>query len=391
MIATVRASCEGEGKRLEGAATLTIIENRAGPLTKHLTLSQGRLQKIAAAELVDGLAIRTSANDISQLAGIVERLSGRQALVFGVAKCDSPSVRIVAQAAVAAGRAPVGAICRDRANFAWPAGRTVFMLDIDRPKDGSPPYKARAFDHVLCELLPWWSASARLYRPSASAYVHDDETGDELSGPGSLRCYAIADKGENIPFLGIAVTDALWRAGMGRIEFSASGALLLRSPVDAAVWQPERLDFAGPVTLGPGLRKAKHPPWIIPGTDIDTEAAIARGPGKLTFAAWSSNSLEIRRALHAARPERRRRRLAAIGEGKLDLSTLIHFADGRTVQVAEILKGPGAFDGLRCADPEDPDYANDRRIAVLYENAGWPRIFSHAQGGTIYTLGKART
>ena len=56
---------------------------------------------------------------------------------------------------------------------------------------------------------------------SASAFIYDT-AGNELSGPGSLRCYLIADKAENIPFLGIAILDALWKAGKGRIEFSAS-------------------------------------------------------------------------------------------------------------------------------------------------------------------------
>ena len=95
------------------------------------------------------------------------------------------------------------------------------MLDIDKPKDGSAPIRAKDFDAMMEGLLPWWSGCARMYRPAASAFIYDAD-GNELSGPGSLRCYLIADKAENIPFLGIAVLDALWKADKGRIEFSAS-------------------------------------------------------------------------------------------------------------------------------------------------------------------------
>ena len=86
------------------------------------------------------------------------------------------------------------------------------MLDIDRPKDGSAPIRAKNFDEMMRRLLPWWSGCARMYRPSASAFIYDAE-GNELAGPGSLRCYLIADKGENIPFLGIAILDAFGRQG----------------------------------------------------------------------------------------------------------------------------------------------------------------------------------
>ena len=91
------------------------------------------------------------------------------------------------------------------------------MLDIDRPKDGSEPFTAKRFDGLLCDLLPWWRGIARFYRPSVSAFVYGPN-GSELSGRGSLRCYAIADTGENIPFVGVAIADALWKAGYGRIE-----------------------------------------------------------------------------------------------------------------------------------------------------------------------------
>ena len=287
------------------------------------------------------------------------------------------------------------------------------MLDIDRPKDGSAPIRAKNFDAMMQRLLPWWSGCARMYRPSASAFIYDAE-GNELAGPGSLRCYLIADKGENIPFLGIAILDALWKAGAGRIEFSASGSMLVRCAVDGAVWQPERLDFAGPVVLGPGLVKKNVSAAIIEGGVIDTEAAIAGGPGKVTTAVWLRTSLEIRQAKHKAKPEEKRLRKiyiadrireevavgvdekharqkwrAAFTTNTLSADFRLHFLNMGNVRVADVLANPRRFDFERLADPADPTYADDPRIAVFFANGGKarPHIFSHAHGGRKYVLG----
>jgi len=253
---------------------------------------------------------------------------------------------------------------------------------------------------------------ARFYRPSVSAFV-STEDGRQLSGRGSLRCYAICDKAENIPFVGVAIADALWKAGYGRIEFGKTGQALVRCPIDTAVWQPSRLDFAGAAVLGPGLVQKKFAPRVIDGKVIDTEAVIAAGPGKVTVAAWSSNSIEVRKAKHAARPEERKRRSgyikqrveedvaagfeeamarrkwrAALEKRVLEGSFELHFRDKGIVTVAEVLRDPGRFNFERLADPNEPDYANDPRIAQFYANEGQgrPHIWSFAHGGCKYVL-----
>ena len=60
-----------------------------------------------------------------------------------------------------------------------------------------------------------------------------------------------------------------------------------------------------------------------------------------------------------------------------------------TVTVADILANPQRFDFERLADPADPTYADDPRIAIFFANGGKarPHIFSHAHGGCKYVLG----
>ena len=394
------------------AIALTIVRNNQGPLSKAFCLENGDLKKRAAAYLSDGVARRVDVDNIRQLAEVIENLIDCEAVTLGITSQEK--VRIATQKAIAAGRAPSGAISRDSDHFKWSKGRGVMMLDIDRPKDGSEQMSINAFDAMMCAKFPWWSQAARLYRPSASAFIYD-AAGNELSGAGSFRCYVIVDKAENIPFLGITIIDALWKAGKGRVEFSKSGHALLRTSVDAMVWQPERLDFAGPAVLGEGLRQAKRESTIYDGGDIDTEAAVSAGlRRKMDFGEWKNQSAEAQKALQAARPEEKRRKTVAIEErvqqevaagsdeqvarrkwqavitqDKLPVNFELHFVDeDKPVTVAEVLKSPALFDKRRCADPSEPDYANDPRIAVFYANLdrGRPYIFSHAHGGITYAL-----
>lgn len=386
----------------------TKISNSRGPLSKSLTLKNGQLQKTAAADLIEGRAIRTAVKDIHGLAKMVDTLMANEALTMGITSFVEG--RLVTQRMLAKGAR--NAICRDRKNFFWPEGRAVLQLDIDMPKDGSKPLKARAFDALLCELLPWWKPVGRMYRPSVSAFVYD-QAGNELSGAGSLRCYSIVDRGESIPHIGLTIADALWRAGYGRVEFSSAGSMLLRCPVDTAVWQPERLDFCGPAVLGKDLVQKRYPPIIIEGSDIDSEAAIAAGPGKIAFTAWASQSPDVRNAKNAAKPEETRRRAkyiddrvqqdveagadkkvarrrwqAAVLSKTLSGDFTLHFRDRSPTTVAEVLKNLTSYHLERCADPLDPNYGNDRRIAQVYANRSpkRPHVFSHAHGGCKYAL-----
>lgn len=389
-------------------APLTIITNRRGPCSKAFTLRGGRLQKTAAANVYNGLAQRRVVEDLEGLNDIIEGLGSDQALTFGVPAY--PKIRIVTQEALARRSGP--AIARDREHFSWPKGRGIMFFDVDRPKDGSEPFKAKTFDAMMCDLFPWWDGIARMYRPSASSFIYDAETGEELIGGGSLRVYVFIDKAENIPAVGVAIADKFWRSGLGRIEFSEAGSMLLRCPVDCAVWQPERLDFAGPVVLGPGLKKQQHRAVIVPGGDIKSAAVIDAGPGFADFGAWASNSLQVRMAKSVHRPEEKQRKrqviefradadaakgadrekarrthARALLDGMLTGSYALHFTDG-IATVSDVLAAPERYDMKRLADPVEPDYAGDSRIAIFFANRGHgrPHIFSHAHGGRKFVL-----
>jgi hypothetical protein len=203
---------------MEGKIQLSVLRNLKGPLSKSFTLEIGKLRKTSAANLYEGIAETRTVDNLRGLAAIIDGLTSEEALTFGV--CGFDKARVVTQKK-SARQEGLDVVCRDRAHFNWPEGRGVVMFDIDRPQDGSTPLKAMEFDALLCELQPWWKGVARMYRPSASAFICE-ASGKDHTGASSLRCYSIVDIAKNAHFVGINVADAFWRAGHGRIEFSAS-------------------------------------------------------------------------------------------------------------------------------------------------------------------------
>jgi len=355
---------------------ITRIRNLDGPLSKSLSMVDGKLVKNAAADLVNGMAHRVHVEDIEHLAQIVCSLTSQEALTFGVPPFEHG--RITTQDYVAMGKAPIGAVPRDKEHFKWPEGEGGLMLDIDQPHDGSEPFTAKTFDDLMEDMLPWWRNVSRFYRPSVSAFVYGPD-GQKLSGRGSLRCYSILDKAENALFVGVALADAFWCNGYGRIEFDKAGRAQAKCPIDCGVWQASRLDFAGAAVLGPGLTQKKYPPYIVHGRIIDSEAVIAAGPGKVSVGVWASHNIEVRKAKGAARPEERTRQRTyikqrieqdveagferAMAERKWRMALLdnilsgtfpLHFRDKGIVTVADVLKNPAAYDLERLADPADP-------------------------------------
>ena len=106
------------------------------------------------------------------------------------------------------------------------------------------------------------------------------------------------DNAAAIPEIGAFIYQALWAAGHGYIVVSKSGRALDRTLVDAAVWQPERLDFVAAPVLGPGLERRSPPVAIVPGEPMLASAGLR---SETTMAEWRADSPDLKKAREAAR------------------------------------------------------------------------------------------
>ncbi len=390
----------------ERPAALTIIESRRGAPSKHFELDpeNGELRSATRANLIDGEARTFRCFDLRDLKYLLEVLEPHQALMFGVSAHDR--VRVVAENALPGNP---GAVARTKAHFRWPEGAGVLMLDYDH-REGVPLATPCKFDAVLRKALPWWGDADRLYRYSSSSGIIRRKDRMELRPLRNFRCYMLVSDRASIPTIGAAIHQALWAAGYGRIEVGRAGQFLDRSLIDTAVWSPERLDFAGGASLGPGLSQDRPAPELVPGT-----ARILAAGGKgalLSLSEWRCGDpryLEARRALE---PERKRRiaervgeeTAAAVGRGEDEVAArrryerlyerrelapdfVLTLDDGTRVTVGEVLRNKDRYHGRRCADPLEPGYRGDERVGYLnLRGSPVPHVWSHAHGGAYYRL-----
>jgi hypothetical protein len=390
------------------AVGFTLIENEKGNATKVFTLGpDGALCKTSSAQIYEGRAKRKEVADLAEFSRVLSGLKANEALAYGV--FGSLEARLVTQEALREG-AVSNAIARDRDHFAFAEGYPgVMMFDHD-PRPDRDRRGWQELDAILCEICAPLASTARLWRPSASAFLYRSADGTELIGMGGWRCYVLVDDASAIPMLGAAIYQQLWQKGHGYIQISKSGALLDRSMFDASVWQPERLDFAAPPVLKTGLERRAPDDVIIPGERLlQTHGLLA----EMTIEEWRLCSPELQRAKKAMRPKSEKVQKAfveerikqAMAEGlPIEESRIrdaiksacerrilgpdfpLHSAKGETVTVADLLTDREGWDGMRFFDPLEPGYANDPRIAYANLSASPPYLYSHAHGGVRYDL-----
>ena len=387
---------------------LTVIRNSEGWATKHFNLNaDGSLRRKSHAQIWEGTATRFAVDGVQGLIDLADNLEPEEAFLFGLTEPES--CRISTQKALKNGE--TNAISRDREHCAFREGVPGFlMLDHD-PRPGHKRYTSEELDAILCRHIEGVADTERAWRPSSTAFLYREEDGAEIIGVGGWRCYLAVDNAAAIPAIGACIYQKLWAAGYGYINISASGQMLDKCLFDASVWQPERLDFAATPVLGPGIVRRTPEAKVIEARE--PMLASERFTSTPTMREWRRQSPELKAAKEAAKPEAIivrgkfvKAKLAELKESGAPIKNAeaIYTAaivqkelygdfrlttpDGKFVTVAEVLADPDRFHEARFADPLEPDYANDKRIAYVNLRAEKPYLYSHIHGGMLYRLYK---
>lgn len=398
-------------------ATLSIITAiKPARLSKGFTLdADGDLLKLPGGNLSTGtVEVRTVAS-LADLATTLKSLTPAQALVYGVP--INAAARVMTRKAFAEAGRPEGATTRTNDAFQWPKGAGVLMLDYD-PASGADPLDRDALVQAVRAAAPGLADAALLWWASASSCIWAGA--DERRGIRGQRLYLLVKDAADIPRTGKALVARLWLAGQGHIEISASGAMLERTLVDASVWQPSRLDFAGGAACGAGLEQRRGDPVIIEGKaePIDSRTAVPdlRADERDHLTAIKA---EARAALHrdadgikeewvAARvrdmiapeaqgdPERVKEAQAvarrALETGVLagDFPVLVETVGAfEVVTVGALLDNRARWHGCLTRDPLEADYDGGRAVGRLYLMQARPVLHSFAHGGCAYKLHRA--
>jgi hypothetical protein len=386
---------------------VTRIENAgAAPLTKTFELKEGKLHRATSANLVRGRASGIRVASIQDFADLLTSLESHQALAYGVT--DNQDAEILTDAAL---RNKPGAISRTRKYFSFRPTPSIMLLDHD-PAPDARPLTAERLRNSLIAACPEVAGAPMAALASASSFIYDGER--ELRGAGGWHLYVVVADGSDIERAGKALYEHCWRTDIdgkcpGYYKISKSGQLLDRSLIDASVWQPERLDFAaGALCIEPIVQlrsavqiwNAAAPPFdsrrIANLTPEQTEtAAKHRAAARDTV---KDERIIVRAAYRSERvAELTARGLDDTRAGEIIDQALDHKAllgdfelttsKGERITVAGVLADKTKFHATRFADPLEPEYGNDERIAYanLY-GGGRPYIYSHAHGGRRFEL-----
>lgn len=384
-------------------------------LSKAFRLAEdGALIRESGGVLANGIAYRMRVASLAEFAHVLVQLTPGNAAAYGIAHFDI--ARVVPKRELQALAVTEGVIARTRDHFAWPEGPGLLMLDYD-PAASETALSPEDWRAALYDVWPALESAPHLWRPSASSCILHAATGEVLRGITGQRLYVPVADARDIPRTGETLVARLWLAGHGRFEVSRSGTLLERTLIDASVWQPERLDFCGGAYCQPPLAQHLPPPQIFngDGAPIDTvstlanlhvedksrlvviKATLRHDEALMTevniaqmrwvdvrLAEWEERDLNLDTDLAREHLVRAIENKRLMGDFPLQLD------DGQWITVGQLLDQPDRYHNRRCADPIEPDYRGDRRIAwINLRNAGRAYVYSHAHGGCRYTLHRA--
>lgn len=373
------------------------------PLSKTFRRGQdGSLEKLAGGKLVRGFVKREAFLDLEGFSKFISGLNGVNALAYGIPKHDEARVLSRKESgSEKGGDLPV--IHRTRESFTWPQGEGVFMLDHDVRKDRSVILSQEELLDAITKACPALSSAPMLLTHSASSHIYED--GKLIQGQAGMRIYVRVKDATDIPRAGAALYKRLWLAGFGFIEIGQSGAIYERSLIDASVWTPERLDFAGGAHCEPPYSQCR-PDHVLMNEDFEAEAfdtglikdLTEREEGRFKNLVWNAKQ-QAKGAADQKRsewllslPEDRRGVVeASLESGTLPADFVLTSVNGEEFTVKEALADKEKYHGIYVQHPFEPDYQpdNEKLAQLKLDSNPRPCVHTFAHGGQNFWLDTA--
>lgn len=384
-----------------------ITAKKPEKISKGFFLEDGQLQSIKGGDLISGQLQTIAVTSIADVATTLQELQPDQAVAWGTCKYKIAEIATngyIKKSQRSCNSDGIPLISRTRKNFAWPDDTAILMLDYD-----GQTLAAQELLDALYAICPEIKTAPHLVKASASSFIYHGN--EELKGAAGWRVLIAVKAGDDIQRAGKVLWQRAWLAGHGYIKISRSGCLLERSLIDASVWQPERLDFCGGAFCRPPLSQLQ-PEILVFYPDappLDTSTALQSLDGKeLKKLARLINAEKAKKKPEARLVEddyieKKVKEIRAQSQeidpaivkdkysqavkncmllGNFELLTQC----GKKITVAEILKHREQYHETRFADPLEPEYNGDDRIAWANLLCETPYLWSHAHGKRKFTL-----
>lgn len=393
---------------------ITLFES-PDTLAKRWTLGKdGKLTKTSAAQMTRGTYSVREFTTLEELSDLLGRVTTKQAVCCSLPLDGSTEGVITTKRAAKAGMKT-----RSKSDFGLPASLGLLFLDNDASSEDAALSRDGLWK-CLVEAVPALATAGVIWRPSGSSHVFcgdEDRTG--LRGQHLFVLLADASDGPRIIKI---IAARLWLAGLGTIQVSKAGSLLVRCPVDTAPTDAARLIFAGGAECGEGLEQHRGPPVILnrggflDGRDVldltpseqaryealVEQARAAAGPeaaqrrAEHRGAAIANRLPEMmKRGVSATEAEQRVGAAidAAYGGVLLaDFEFTVVRDDGtwEAVTVGQVLTDRDRWHECDVLDPINPEHRGGAPDCRLYLHGTSPIAYSLDDGGVVYRLRSAQ-
>ncbi|XOF35307.1 MAG: hypothetical protein ACL93V_08495 [Candidatus Electrothrix sp. YB6] len=422
-LAENKAHAPGKGK--EQKVSFTLMHKTQGILTKRMKRVNGCIEKDSSECRMSRGRAETVRIKPEQFGPFLQGLQSNQAIVHGVSDYDKALIVSGKRLKTRPGESPqadeqgLPIISRTKDFFHYPDGPGLLMLDHDKARknavalDSEKALKAYSPKELINTIAGFFESikeAAQVAVYSTSSCIHDTDTGKELRGKSAgFHLYLFPQNAADTPRFLDVLGKRLILAGYGRVEFSRSGAVLVRTLVDLLVASPERLDFVAGAVCDKGLEQRLPASEYQPGRLLDTQALNDLNPEEEKTYQEIIHQLKAKGApdqerIKGAYLEQEAEKLSSESGGKVSMEQaretvkarqhhilvdddLLLFAhEKEPVSVASVLDNGQAFDNKSCADPLEPEYdGGSMSKAVFYWNEGQnPLIYSQAHGGIKY-------
>ncbi len=380
----------------------------SNPVTKKLGLyDDGTIEKLSTAvQLYEGTVAPLSVTP-AEFVELLVKVGANDCLSYAI-PTESNVHQVLSRERFAEQGGPPGTMTRTADKLVWPSGAAILMVDYD-PSGDVALTKAELLDAIysICANL---KECAHVWSVSTSSCLYHADTGEEVRGIAGQRVYIFAAQGTDIPRAGMILFKRSWLAGYGHIKISKAGSLLVRGIIDNCVWQTNRIDYVAPPICVPPLVSRKPTPELLGNPTLCLDAKIAlpdltadeeasyQALVQSAKTAMSAEAAEVRERYIASRVDK----LVSEGTSRSDAEATIRAAletsvlhagfvlemtDGTKVTVAEVLANKQKYHGMTFADPLEPEYHDDKRIAqAKLVGVAHPYIWSYAHGGHKYRL-----
>ena len=370
-------------------------------LTKRYWLEDDKLCKKSGGQMSQGTVEVCEVMNMQQFAELLPRLKNNQALCYGVPSSETGKIiRIVPE-----NRKEHGAISRTVKDFNYLDLPGILFLDHDDNFTQSDLIEA------VTDAMPELGEVDCVWYPSSSSHICNGY--NDITGLKGQRLYFAVDNASEIHRIGKTLHQKLWLAGFGKIVISAAGSLLERGPIDATVWQSNRLDFASGACCVRPLEQKRGDPMVfyngaimVLSNDIKSctseeerqyQALVAEEKAKLKAEANITQHRHIEARLEGI-PIEDKERLRKVYQkayngGILEPDFIVSVfvnSQREDVSISQILKCPEKYHGCKTLDPIEPEYNNCHKTGILYLKDDNPNLYSMAHGGATYFFGERK-